>query len=283
MANTQKKNQTVEYMNIIETFQNFNNEVLKVLNVPYVPLAEEIPKVPYVPQTETQKAYANIGITLEKQETLVKQVPMFLESVSRKGNEVTLSGIASLATKEPIQVQTSLRSILYLNSKSVRRVHPFGFNAWKNFYELEIGEKVSIKPEYTFFVNVLMHNETKVGYALTFKKLVPLSNKIFEAYLHGETYVTTPNELFPFNMGKTEVQTLNGTMVVNFGFLNGNSGIKLTNAQGIQVGVSYKHLPNSVYTMCAQLKQIVSSEKLQKAGTVTEMAQILESFKGTNF
>jgi hypothetical protein len=230
--------------------------------------------------TEEQKMYSNIGITIENSEAMVRQVGMFLESVSRKGNEVTLKGVASMATKEPIEIKTSLRSILYLNTKSVQRVKPFGITAWKQFYELETGEMQTITPGYTFYVNVLVHNETHIGYALTFKTLVALNSKVFEAYLNGEMY-TGRKELFPFNMGKTEVPTVNGNMVINFGLLNGNSGIKITNSQGVQVGVSYKHLPNSVSSMCAQLKQIVSSEKMQKAQSAPEMAQILEGFKGS--
>jgi hypothetical protein len=229
--------------------------------------------------TEEQKIYSNIGITLEKPEAQVRQVGMFLEKVIRKGNEITLNGYTSMATKEPISVQTSLRSILYLNTKSVQRTHPFGAIAWKQFYELNTGEPATIKPEYTFFVNVLVHNETKIGYALTFKTLVALNSKVFEAYMKGEMY-TGNKQLFPYEMGTTEVKTLNGVMVINFGHLNGNCGIKIKNAAGIQVGLSYKHLPNSVGAMCAQLKQLVSSEKLQKAATVTEAAQILEGFKG---
>ena len=228
---------------------------------------------------ESEELYNNTGIVV-KPESMVKQVGMFVESVSRNKNKVTISGIKMLSTKEPISMNCSLRTIKYLNTKSVQGAHPFNFTQWKNFME-NSDETATIKAAWPFYISLLVDAETNIGYSCTFKKLVPLTNKIFESFMNGETYDRNDKETFPFNLGSTEIKTINGNMVISFGLLNGNNGIHITNAKGIKLNVSYKHLPNSVGAMCAVLKQIASNERIQKTETVEEVKNILEGFKGT--
>ncbi len=221
----------------------------------------------------------NVGITLSNTEALVRQENFLLTEISRNGNRVTLKGKSSaLENAEEITIISSVRAILYLNTKTEKRVTPFGKAEFKNFIKQTEGQ-ITLKPKYSFFVNVLIHNESGLGYALTFKRLVPLNKNIFDAYLKGEIPKSIP-KLFPYFMGTSVISTKSGKFEVNFGVLNGNCGIKITNPQRVQVGLSAKHLPNSVYAMCAKIAQMAKSEAVQNAQTSQELTEILEGFKG---
>jgi hypothetical protein len=222
----------------------------------------------------------NTGITLSNTEAMVKQIGFNLTKVVRNGNKISLYGKENaLETAKNVFIETSVRTIQYLNTKSVKRVTPFKKSEFERLMKQAEGE-ISLMPAYTFFVNVLVHNESNIGYALTFKPLVALNAKIFEAYLKGET-PKSHTKLFPYFMGESIIPTKNGNMKVNFGNLNGNCGISLTNAQGAKVGLSYKHLPNSVYAMAQKISEIAKNEKVQTAQTSQQLSEILEGFKGS--
>lgn len=229
----------------------------------------------------------NSSIVLEHEGAKVKQIGLYLHTIARNGNSITIEGfktgnaITKGNEREKVTVNTSYRTIKYLNTKSAKvgnkSQHPFSAKAWAEFNEKPItGEP--IKPAYEFFVNILAEAQTGAGYALTFKRLVPLTEKVFLSYLKGEQ-AKEPKEI-PFSLGYTKLETKNGALTVNFGLLNGNSGISVTNANGVKLNISAKHLPNSISGMCAALSKIVKSEAVQTAPTVEKAAAALEMLKG---
>ncbi len=213
------------------------------------------------------------GIVLEKENSTVNVRSGLLQSVSRNGSEVVLH-ITKHGSDKVMGIKANLRSIQYLNTKSVKRVRPFGESEFKTFLNSERG---SMTPKYNFGVYALCEKSTGIAFGLTFKQLVPLTDKVFQQFLKGEKW--NPIQDIPFKLGQTELPTKNGNLRVDFGRFNGNSGVAVTNPKGIKTELRAKHLGNSISQMCKTLKEIVSSEAIQKAETVEQIETILESFK----
>lgn len=189
------------------------------------------------------------------------------------------------------------RSLKYLHEKTHKSVHAVSRKQLEELYVAAPG--AVMKFAFPFHINVIAEKETKIGFALTWAKLVPLNAAAFNAFLKGES-PKLPNEI-PFNLGQVFITvTRKGkekpelkanptikegaqpTFSVNFGNYNGNSGITVMNAKNVRIpNVNGKHLGNSISVMCQTLKNLAVSETFAAAETVEEAKGILEGFTKT--
>ncbi len=219
------------------------------------------------------------GIVLEKENSYVEQKGLFLQEINRAGNKVTLKGFKTLSGKEPVEYVTTVRSCLYIHEKSQNRQKAF---SRAQSEQLQKSTECTLKPAYSFYVNVLVEHSSKVGYGLTWEKLVFLNETIFQAYLKGEQPKKVP-EIVPFEMGVTTVKTTEGQAKVMFGLLNGNSGIKVVNPAGVmQKLATGKHTRAGVPSLCNYIKNVLQNKELMKAKTTEEFKEIYSSFNSTS-
>lgn len=223
--------------------------------------------------TYTEKEILSMnGVVLEKENSYVQAASLVLHSISKAGAAITLHGEQN---GKKVAIAANARSLAYLHEKTSKGKRAYSRAAIQQLVNSETGE---VKGAYPFEVHPIREISTEIVFSIPIRKLVPLTEKIFNAFLKGEKW--QPMKNIPFVLGTTVVPTKNGEMLVNFGRYNGNSGISVYNSKGVKVPIAAKHLPQSIGGMCAALKAIISSEKLQTAAN-TEAAKkaILENFK----
>lgn len=182
-----------------------------------------------------------------------------LQEIEKTGAKAfVLKGIGM--NNKPVSIPVNERSMKYLYEKSSKGIgKAFTLNGLKEYFNSEIG--TVIKPKFEFFTHVLREQETKIGYGITFKKLMPISAEMLNKYLLGASFKevsTVKAKTYPFNLGSIKVQNKAGLYYeINFGKLNGNSGISVS---GNKFKLTGKHLPNSVEGVLRTLKEQMNTE-----------------------
>jgi len=214
-----------------------------------------------MPYTESE-ILALKGIILSKENSKVYQRNFILGNVSRNGNVITLHGLHGETQK------CNVRGFSYANQKKVKGKKPFNTEAWNSIMESEIVE--GVKPNYNYRINVICEATTRMGFAVTFKPLIPLTAGYFQAMLEGKE--PKAEKTVSFVLGSWEGKTKSGLpLPVNFGLLNGNSGISIYGTT-----LRFKHLPNSVHSLAVAVKGILEKPEIQQAKEIWEVQRAIK-------